>query len=488
MVQINNVRPMGKGELHAGFNVWDAIGMQRVGSLLRENGYDVSTIQQLQEPLGRIIYETIEQRPDVVGISTWTCTWEQDKEFIKEIKKQSPNTLIVVGGYHISTSPESLLDCEADYGIKGEGEMPMYNLLSALNKGKDTHNVDGLVYRSGDGIKSNPISRVKDLDSLPDPIRDWDILRFTNVSSLMYPAVKDQKGVVNIDYSRGCKFACKYCDSQAVWGQSITYRSPERFVNELKNLNFYFRTNTAFLTDLTFNCNREKAETLCDKVADADLGVKFHIQVRLTTPSGTPLVDYKLLKKIKEMGGQKLAWGIETFDDKAQKDIRKSVDSGYIKEVFDMVSDLGMFNRCLMMLGHKDESWETIEKTIDKLKYLTPDETRLAFMTPFPNTPLWHEMKEQGLLLTEDFSKLTTNRPVIKAKISTEELIQARKDVNSAFYNSAEYNAMVQKKIDTFPHLKESYGEFFELLSKFDIKKDKDSYKYGHPLDYIGYL
>ncbi len=470
LVQLNNPRDIAKKGLRAGNNIWDALGMQRIGAVLKENDYNVNIIQQYREPDQEIFERLVKTAPDVVGLSTWTCTWPLNLELVKKIRDYNQKILIVSGGYHTSSNPGSILEGDIDYGIKGEGELSFLRLLDNLNKNKDVSSLDSLILRKGNSVKVNPGKRLKNLDELPDPLRNPDMLKITKVKVLMDPPISKQKGVVMIDYSRGCVFACKYCDSNLVWGKNVSYRSPKRVVDELKGLKKEHGTNTGYFPDLTFNLNRRKTLELCDLLAEADLGIKFYVTTRLAAPNGKPLVDQELLNRMKLAGIQKLGWGIESFSDRTKKDFKKDIPLEYIKGVFDMVHSLGLFNRCFLMLGHKDESKETIDQTIEKLKYLKPDELRLSFLTPFPGTPLWEET-EKSDLLTRDLRKFTTNEPIIRSGLNCQELIKARERINMEYYNSQEYHMMVQKKLKSYPELRPAYEEFLNFLKEYEVLK-----------------
>lgn len=470
LVQLNNPRDIAKKGLRAGNNIWDALGMQRIGAVLKENNYNVNIIQQYREPEEKIFERLVETNPDVVGLSTWTCTWPLNLELVKKIKDYNQKVLIVSGGYHTSSNPSSILEGDIDYGIKGEGELSFLRLLDNLNKNKDVSSLDNLILREGKSARVNLGKRLENLDELPDPLRNSEMLGITKVKVLMDPPISKQRGVVMIDYSRGCVFACKYCDSNLVWGKNVTYRSPERVVNELKRLKTEFGTNTAYFSDLTFNLDRGKTLELCDLLSEADLGIKFYVTSRLAAPNGKPLVDQELLSRMKLAGIQKLGWGIESFSEGTKKDFRKDISLEYIKEVFDMAHSLGLSNRCFLMLGHRDESKETINQTIEKLKYLRPDELRLSFLTPFPGTPLWEET-EKSNLLTKNLRRFTTNEPVIKSGLTSEELIKAREKINIEYYNSQEYLGMVQEKLKLHSELKPAYDEFLSFLKEYEVLK-----------------
>src|SRR3989338_11582773 len=89
LVQLNNERSIKEKSLHACYNIWDALGIQRIGAVLEENKYNVTLIQQFEQSDDEIYNRVIEANPDIVGLSTWTCTWPLNLELAKRIKERN---------------------------------------------------------------------------------------------------------------------------------------------------------------------------------------------------------------------------------------------------------------------------------------------------------------------------------------------------------------------------------------------------------------
>ena len=114
------------------------------------------------------------------------------------------------------------------------------------------------------------------------------------------------------------------------------------------------------------------------------------------------------------------------------------------------------------MVGYPEETEADYQKILSTLEYLLPDFPRITFFTPFPGTPVYDSYKKQGLLATEDFSKYTTNYPVVKTNLGREKIIELRGAVLKKFYSNRRYQAKIRNKLCEFPEL----GLEFEHFAK----------------------
>jgi len=122
------------------------LGLMYISSYLRKNGYspeyyDMTGGVKLPENL----------KADIFGFS---CQITQFKDIIKiknELKKQNPNSIFVIGGPFPTHSPEECLNAGFDVVIKGEGEIPMLEII------KKFPNVERGEYSSNEFLDPNEI-------------------------------------------------------------------------------------------------------------------------------------------------------------------------------------------------------------------------------------------------------------------------------------------------------------------------------------------
>jgi magnesium-protoporphyrin IX monomethyl ester (oxidative) cyclase len=168
------------------------MGIAYLAGSLREAGYEVTCLDTVAEapyqetPVSEHIsrfgltYDQImdrvrQARPDVVGLSCiFSNQWPAVRELSRRIKSEFPEVIVAIGGAHPTfLSERCMRDAPLDFIVAGEAEESLLELLSRLKSGRPFADVDGLVFRDGEGIRVNPkASFIADLDRLPFPAHD----------------------------------------------------------------------------------------------------------------------------------------------------------------------------------------------------------------------------------------------------------------------------------------------------------------------------
>lgn len=446
-------------------------GLEVLAAEAQRDGFNVKVYQQNGAD-NQQFYDKVSKNPsEIYAFSCMTFNYDSAVSVAEKIKKNDSKSRIVFGGPYVGSNPRGLTKALnegiIDFGIRGEADHSFSKLIQSISN-PDTE-VPGLIYLANGGIVINPMDeRIKDLDSLPFALRDKEILKRTSVGNLMYPAVSDQTSAILTAYSRGCPFDCSYCDSRHTWGRNVVWRSPKNLVEELEKCKEDFGTNMVFFSDLTFNANPKKVYELCDEMIERDLGINWYVLARPATPNGeSPLFDQKLLEKMYRAGCRKMALGFEGgATGEIQKDMNKKASIGILSEVVNQAHNVGMFVKGAMILGDpKHESYKTIDATLGALKEIKFDEIRTSFLTAFPGSELYQQAKEEGILLTDDLSRFTTDEPNLKCRnLTPEELVASREKLYRDYYGSEEYEELVENQTRRFPELEKSYSEYMEFL------------------------
>ncbi|MCG8459306.1 MAG: cobalamin-dependent protein, partial [Holophagales bacterium] len=88
---------------------------------------------------------------DYILISALATHFWSNLNTLREIqRRRRPGCTVVMGGPHASFAPHEALDY-ADFAILGEGEVPLLQLVAALELGGDLSEVDNLAYLDSDG-------------------------------------------------------------------------------------------------------------------------------------------------------------------------------------------------------------------------------------------------------------------------------------------------------------------------------------------------
>lgn len=296
--------------------------------------------------------------------------------------RQVTDVRILVGGAGFSIFPELLLErLGADFGIKGEGEKSLCELLDAIFHGKDWHSVEGLVYRDPEGkVRVNGRSTYVESPCLE-----------MNPDSVGY--YFDKSGMLNVQTKRGCPFKCIYCSYPVIDGRKVRNLDASAVVDNIREMNGKFGIDYLFFTDSVFNIDRSYNEELCHRIIESGLKVRWGAYFSPRNLSREELALYQ------EAGLTHIEWGTDTLADKTLETYAKGITWEEIRNTSLWAGDLGIFYAHFMILGGYGETDETLRQTFERSKELG---FTVLFpyigMRIYPNTRLFEIALQEGVV------------------------------------------------------------------------------------------
>ena len=120
------------------------------------------------------------------------------------------------------------------------------------------------------------------------------------------------------------------------------------------------------------------------------LGMTFNCAVRAEH------IDADLLRRLKAAGCWMMSLGIETGDPELLAQHRQNSDLDLLAERIRMIKAAGIRTKGLLMIGLPGETEASIQRSMDYVFKLPIDDFNLAKFTPFPGSPLYEKIREQG--------------------------------------------------------------------------------------------
>ncbi len=449
--------------LYSRTSALEPYAIECLGSALQREGIEVVLLPFENDDPHEMASSLISYSPDIVGFSVLTKSFNLSKSVAQEIKKHSPNTLIVFGGSHPSAVPEIVQSYEIDAVVIGEGEKTLIDIVKTVEKGKSYESVKGIAYWEK-GLKITPLQpRIRDIDNLPWPIRVKKWMEKSRPALPIYPSTNERTGTAQITYSRGCPYNCTFCLSPKMWGSEVFWRSAKEVAKEVKYIEDAYSINLLYFTDLTFNLLPSKVYELCDEFIKEKVNINWCADCRFLE-STPPDMFIKLAKS----GCSRIAWGIESISDNTLSRIKKQQSLGLISRLLETSDHAGILNRVFIITGFPWETKEDSVKIPNVLKGLPIDSLRVLFITPFLGTPIYEQYKDS--LITDNFDHFTTDEPMLSIpNINRRDLLEIRSKILQRFYKSIEYEHHWKTKVKKFPHLRESFDEFFKFLYEYEI-------------------
>ncbi|MCK4602983.1 MAG: radical SAM protein [Phycisphaerae bacterium] len=405
------------------------LGMYYLAAYLRSKGYETDVIdaETLDSTNEDIIAHLRVGEFNIMGISSTTVAFHRAYELAKAAKAASPETIIVLGGPHISCLPRHAMEFGVfDFAIRNEGEETLAHLLDVLARDKDFSKVAGLIFRRDGQVVVNPQRPyVEDIDSLPMPAYDLigDIRKYAPP-----PCNYKLLPVANIITSRGCPNQCTFCDN-STFGRKVRMRSAEGIVDEIELLIRTYGVREIAFVDDTFTIRPKRIYEIFDLARARGLRFPWTCMSRINT------VDEKLLRYMKENGCWHISFGIESADETVLKTIRKNISLPDVERVVDICHQFGILTKGFFIVGHPTETVETIDKTIDFATKLKLDDVVVTINTPIPGSYQYEHVDEYGCLDTSSWSQFNYWKPVFVPHALTRELLLAKhKEFYRKFY------------------------------------------------------
>ena len=165
------------------------------------------------------------EKPDLVGISCLFTPYYREALDCARAVKERCGAPIIMGGSHVAAAPESVLaDPAVDYIIRGEGERPLVELLTALAAGSDLASVPNLGFKRDGAMVFTELAPNYELETLPPPdFSDLDPGRYRY----------EGKPLAFVATSRGCPHDCAFCSVRATFGPRYRRRPTAHILAEL---------------------------------------------------------------------------------------------------------------------------------------------------------------------------------------------------------------------------------------------------------------
>jgi radical SAM superfamily enzyme YgiQ (UPF0313 family) len=301
------------------------------------------------------------------------------KQIIQVVKGHSI-AKIIVGGPGFSIFPELIFDTlNADYGIKGEGEESLLQLIKSIEEKKDPKDIEGLVYRTETNeIKVN--QRTSFLNSLE--------LSFDNDLIDYY---WNNSGMLNIQTKRGCPYNCIYCSYPVIEGSKIRTLNADLIVETLKYLYFEKEITYVFFTDSVFNISDEYNHQLAKKIIES--GVKVNWGAYFSPHN----ITREALTIFKKAGLTHMEFGTESFSDQQLKNYRKHFTFNEVLRISEISSDLGIFFAHFLILGGYGETEQSLDESFENSRKI-PRSVFFPYigMRIYPHTELFKIAVAEG--------------------------------------------------------------------------------------------
>jgi len=308
-----------------------------------------------------------------------------------------------------------------DIVVRKEGEETFLDIVGRIEEGKTYYDTLGTTCRKKEKIiKNDDRPYIENLDDLPFPAHHlWPLERLTKHGIIIFPIIS----------SRGCVYWCDFCTTVRMFGRRYRMRTPKNVVDELEYLKKRFGANRFTFYDDAFTVDQDRVLAICREIKNRKLKIEWDCETRVD------MVTKELLVEMKHAGCASIWFGVESGSQKVLDAMRKGISPSQIVKAFKWAKEAGLITVAGVVLGFPGETKETIEETTKFIEKLNPNDVGYYIATPYPGTPLYNKVVEEGILRITDFNKFDTATPLFEMGTMTgDELRDIRERAFQRFY------------------------------------------------------
>jgi radical SAM superfamily enzyme YgiQ (UPF0313 family) len=338
---------------------------------------------------------------DLVGISCMTATANRSYQLSDRFRQRGSK--VVLGGIHPTILPQEAIR-HADAVVIGEAEGCWADVIHDFKKGK---------------LRKFYHVPEPDLSKCPFPRRDLHI-------------DKALFNCVGLLTTRGCPYACEFCSVTDFYGKKIRHRPISMVVEEIRQSG----SKTFAILDDNLTGHPGFSKKLFEALIPLDIRWVGQSSISLAK-------DKEMLKLCRLSGCVGLFFGLESVSPSSLLGMKKTLKSiEETEEAIKIIQDNGIAFHPSIILGFDTDTKAIFDDTLEFLARAKLPTMSLFVLTPYPGTQIYRRFKEQGRIISYDWSHYDHNTVVFQPKNMTpQELAEGHYYVRSEFYS---FSSIVQ--------------------------------------------
>jgi radical SAM superfamily enzyme YgiQ (UPF0313 family) len=305
---------------------------------------------------------------DVVMLSGMRIQRQSFREVVA--RARSLGKPVVAGGPYVTTDPDEVSDL--DHLVIGEAEETLPELARALEAARGA---------------PRRLSAATRPDVTHTPIPRFDLLRM------------DRYDVVGLQFSRGCPFACEFCDIIEIFGRVPRTKTPDQFLRELDTVLATGFRGPVFVVDDNFIGNKAAAKKMLARLSSWS---RFHdYPFDFFTEASVNLADDDVLVEgLVTAGFSGVFLGIETPSREALLETKKRQNTHLdLQEAVEKLVRAGLEVMAGFIVGFDADDETIFDRQYQFIAQSPISMAMIGILTALPGTQLWRRLASEGRLL-----------------------------------------------------------------------------------------
>lgn len=379
------------------------LGLMCVGSCLFHQGYNVNILDANNAKQAKGFFNKIRQELSNavrVGLSVMSAQIPHALEISKHIRQCDPSIPIIWGGVHPTLYPVQTAKSEyVDFVVKGEGEITSFELLAAIEGGKNFREVKGIAFqdREHQEVIVTDDRELMDMNRLP-PI-EWQLLEdIRHIGSLREVDKLTLLGIP-LQTSRGCPHRCAFC-IDPILKQKYRLRETDLVLRDIERL-IDLGVERIYFIDENFFVNKKRVMEIADGIEKRALNFQWSGSVRADY-FRTNHLNLDLLVKLRRSGCKRVGIGAESGSQKILDKLKKDITAENILNAAELLSEAGISANFSFMIGLPRETADDVKKTLQLIGEITSIDTAFKILgpqiyRPYPGSELYFQCLRLGM-------------------------------------------------------------------------------------------
>ena len=335
---------------------------------------------------------------DVVGITFHTPSAFHAYELAARYRSQG--VCVVLGGPHVTLLPGEASQ-HADVIFIGEAEGCWEEFLQSFQSGTYLH-----IYQP---------TCLPSLENIPMARKD------------LFHRHDHTGGVIAA--TRGCPNRCDFCTIAVMYQHSLRKRPVSEVAAEYAS----FKGKVIIFWDDNISADLEYAKELFQAITPYRKWWSSQASIHAGR-------DEEFLDAAARSGCKQLFLGLESISQSSMLEVKKGFNR--VDDYFRIIGRIhahGISVQAGIVFGFDHDTPGIFKSTLDFLEQVGVQNATFNILTPFPGTPLFQKLEDQGRILTRDWRKYNSRADVVyqPRQMAPAELLVGYRYANERFYSMA---------------------------------------------------
>ena len=298
---------------------------------------------------------------------------------------------------------------------------------------------------------------LKDIQEGLSPKKVYSTSEYANMAETPIPdyqllSMKDYI-TMSIQVSRGCPFACDFCEITSLLGHQVRMKPTDQVIAELDQLYRLSWRGFVLIVDDNFIGNKHEVKhnllpAMKAWMQQHGYPFTFSIQVSINLAD-----DDELLSLMRDTGFTYTFIGIETPEEKALKDCNKIQNNNRdLLQCVAKIQKAGIEVSAGFIVGFDSDTPSIFQRQIDFIQKSGIVSAMVGLLTAPKNTKLYNRLLSENRLINERPGNNTDFTTNFIPKMSYNELIEGYRTIVTSIYSAKPYYKRVRQYLLGFKH------------------------------------